>query len=203
MSRQARFARLVTDVVVRQPFLWRLLRGRLRAMFDAIAPTWETRIGPDHVAALELALAELGASPRRALDLGTGTGVAAQAVAQRFPGAEVIGVDLAPAMVAEAARMLPAELAGRVRFEVGDASALRFAGGEFELVTLANMIPFFDELARVTAGGGTIVLSFSRGAETPIYVPQERLRHELGRRGFAEFAAFSAGPATALLARRR
>jgi len=172
-------------------------------MFDAVAPTWETRIGPDHVAALELALAELATPPRRVLDLGTGTGVAAQAVAQRFRAAEVVGVDLAPAMVAEARRMLPAELAGRVRFEAGDASALHFADAAFELVTLSNMIPFFDELVRVTASGGAIVLSFSRGASTPIYVPPERLRRELARRGFAEFAAFSAGPATALLARRR
>jgi hypothetical protein len=65
------------------------------------------------------------------------------------------------------------------------------------------MIPFFDELARVTAPGGTLVLSFSRGNETPIYVPFDRLRDELGRRGFAEFAEFSAGPATALRAERR
>jgi ubiquinone/menaquinone biosynthesis C-methylase UbiE len=202
VSGQTRFARLVTDVVVRRPFLWRLLRGRVRAMFDAIAPSWETRIGPDHIAALELALAELDA-PRRVLDLGSGTGVAAQAVAKRFPEAEVVGVDLAPAMVAEAERMLPAELIGRVHFEAGDASVLRFADREFELVTLANMIPFFDELARVTAPGGAIVFSFSLGAATPIYVPPDRLRRELGRRGFAEFAAFSAGPATALLARRR
>ncbi len=202
MSLQTRFARVVTDVVVRQPLFWRPLRGGLRAMFDAVAPVWETRIGPDHVAALELALAGLEA-PRCALDLGTGTGVAAQAVARRFPAAEVVGVDLAPAMVAEAERMLPQELAGRVRFEAGDAAALRFADGEFALVTLVNMIPFFDELARVTAAGGALVVSFSRGASTPIYVPPDRLERELGRRGFAEFAAFSAGPATALLARRR
>ena len=65
------------------------------------------------------------------------------------------------------------------------------------------MIPFFDELARVTASGGTLVLSFSRGDETPIYVPFERLRDELGRRWFAEFAEFSAEPATAFRAQRR
>jgi hypothetical protein len=46
------------------------------------------------------------------------------------------------------------------------------------------------------------VLSFSRGAETPIYVAPERLRRELGGRGFAEFAEFSADPATALRAKR-
>jgi hypothetical protein len=65
------------------------------------------------------------------------------------------------------------------------------------------MIPFFDELARVVAPEGTLVLSFSRGAETPIYVAPERLREELGGRGFAEFAEFSAKPATALRAQRQ
>jgi len=202
VNRQQRVARLVTDTVVRRPSLWRLMRGRMRTMFDDIAPTWETRIGPDHVAALSLALAEVP-SPARALDLGTGTGVAAQTVARRFAGSEVVGVDLSPGMVAEAEARLPPELAPRLRFRVGDAAELPFDDGAFDLVTLANMIPFFDELVRVTAPDGSIVISFSRGAETPIYVPPERIRRELGRRGFAQFADFSAGPATALLARRR
>jgi len=192
----------VTDAVVRQPRLWRLLRGRFRRLFDSIAPTWETRIGPQHVAALELALAELE-PPRRALDVGTGTGVAAKAVASRFAAVRVTGVDLSPVMIDEAEARLPAELRDRVDFEVGDASELRFEDGAFELVTLANMIPFFDELARVTSPGGVVVLSFSRGAETPIYVEPNRIRRELGRRGFAEFADFSAGAATALRATRR
>jgi ubiquinone/menaquinone biosynthesis C-methylase UbiE len=178
-----------------------VLRGRLRDVFDTIAPTWETRIGPQHVAALELALADV-ASPDRALDLGTGTGVAAKTVATRFPDAEVAGVDLSARMIAEAEGRLPAELASRVTYQVGDASALPFADGSFQLVTLANMIPFFGELARVVAPGGAVVISFSRGADTPIYVPFERVRRELGRRGFAQFAEFSAGPATALRASR-
>ena len=64
------------------------------------------------------------------------------------------------------------------------------------------MIPFYDELARVVAPGGTLVVSSSRGAETPIYVSPERLRRELERRGFSEIAEFSAEPATALRAKR-
>jgi len=133
----------------------------------------------------------------------TGTGVAAKHVAGRFPGARVVGVDLSARMIAEAKSRLPDELAERVEYRVGDASRLPFRDGEFQLVSLMNMIPFFDELARVTAPGCTVVLSFSRGADTPIYVPPERLRRELGRRGFAEFADFSAGPATALRATRQ
>lgn len=196
-----RFARLVTDAVVRNPRLWRVFRGQLRDRFDTLAPTWETRIGPHHLGALDLSL-EGVPPPGRVLDLGTGTGVVAKALAERYPTAEVVGIDLSPAMIEEAARQLPSALAGRVRFEVGDASALDSPDGAFELVVLSNMIPFFAELARVTARGGTLVISFSRGAETPIYVASERLRRELGRRGFAEFAEFSADPATALRAKR-
>jgi ubiquinone/menaquinone biosynthesis C-methylase UbiE len=202
VNRQQSIARLITDVVVRQPRLWRLLRGPTRRLFETIAPTWETRIGPHHLGALLLALDGVP-PPRRALDLGTGTGVAAKAVAERFPGAEVTGVDLSPAMLEEAERRLPPELADRIRFVAGDASALPFEDGACQLVTLMNMIPFFDELGRVTASGGTVVLSFSRGAETPIYVPFARLRRELAQRGFAEFAEFSVAPATALRATRR
>jgi len=196
-----RFARLVTDAVVRRPALWRIFRGPLRGMFDGLAPTWETRIGPHHLWALELGLEDVP-PPRRVLDLGTGTGVVALALAERYPEAEVVGIDLSPGMIEEARRKVPPGLASRVRFEVGDASALDCADGDFELVVLSNMIPFADELARVVAPGGTLVLSFSRGAETPIYVAPERLCSELTSRGFAEFAEFSAEPATAFRAKR-
>jgi ubiquinone/menaquinone biosynthesis C-methylase UbiE len=196
------FARFATDTVVRWPVLWRLLRSPLRSTFDALAPTWESRIGVHHLWALDLALADVS-PPRRVLDLGTGTGVVARALAERYAEADVLGIDLSPAMVTEAGRALPAGLLNRVRFEVGDAADLAYEDGTFELVVLSNMIPFFGELARITAPGGRLVISFSRGAQTPIYVPSDRLRHELGQSGFAEIAEFSAPPATALRAARR
>ena len=114
-------------------------------------------------------------------------------LARRYPAAEVVGVDLAPAMLAEARKLTPPELASRVRFEEADAEHLPYPDTSFDLVSLANMIPFFPELERVTAPDGAVVFSFSGGADTPIYVPSEVLRTELAKRGFTEFADFAAG----------
>ena len=197
-----RVARMTTNAVVARPRLWGALRWLTRAQFDRLAPVWDSMRRPEAFAALERALETLPAAPKRVLDLGTGTGLAAFVAAQRFPEAEVVGVDLAPGMVEQARQRTPPELAERVRFEQGDAAKLSFEDGAFDLVQLANMIPFFDELARVTAPGGHLVLSFSAGPETPIWVPPERLRSELGAHGFTDFADFEAEGATALLARR-
>jgi SAM-dependent methyltransferase len=197
-----KFARLSTNAVVRSPRLWRLFRPLVRKQFDAIAGDWDTMRDPTHLAPYEAALAEVDPAPTRALDLGTGTGQGAFAIARRFPGTGVVGVDLADAMLAEARRKTPPELAERLEFENGDASSLPFPDASFDLVAHANMIPFFDELARVLAPGGQALFAFSVGPGTPIYVPPERLREELARRGFSEFAEFDAGKGTALLARK-
>ena len=79
---------------------------------------------------------------------------------------------------------------------------LPFPDASFDLVSLANMIPFFPELGRVTAPGGSVVFSFSGGPDTPIYVPPDVLRTELAKQGFADFADFAAGNGTALMARK-
>jgi ubiquinone/menaquinone biosynthesis C-methylase UbiE len=197
-----KFARLSTNAVLRSPWLWRFFRPLVRKQFDAIAGSWDTMRDPTHLAPYEAALAAVDPPPSNALDLGTGTGQGAFAIARRFPQTQVVGVDLAEGMLAEARRKTPSELAERVRFESGDASALPFADGSFEVVAHANMIPFFDELERVLAPGGQAVFAFSLGPRTPIYVTPERLKEELGRRGFTEFAEFTAGKGTALLARK-
>jgi len=193
-----RFVRVATDAVVRRPALWRLFRGPVRRMFDRLAPVWDQNRSVEAFAPLEAALDVLPDAPTRVLDLGTGTGAVAARVADRFPDADVVGIDVAESMIDEARR----NVGGRVRFQVADASRLPFPDATFELVTLGNMIPFFDEVARVTAPGGRVIFSFSIGSATPIYVAPETLRRELARRGFAEFAEFSAGRGTSLLATR-
>jgi ubiquinone/menaquinone biosynthesis C-methylase UbiE len=191
-----RFARFVTDVVVRAPFFWRLFRGPLTRSFDKLAPEWDaTRVSRERLVAIIAALDALDA-PTRALDVGTGTGAVARLLSERWPAAEVTGVDVSPGMIAEARRL------GSERYDVGDASALPYEDAAFDLVTLNNMIPFFDELARVTAPGGYVAIAYSMGPNTPIWVPLERVRDELQRRSFLHVANFEAGGGVALLARR-
>jgi ubiquinone/menaquinone biosynthesis C-methylase UbiE len=197
-----RFARIATDAAVRRPFLWRLFRPLIRRQFDALAPVWDSMRMEDTFAPYDAALAALDETPARVLDVGTGTGAGALRIAGRFPNAEVVGVDLADRMLEQARGNTSEELRGRVSFQRADAAALPFADGSFDLVTLANMIPFFDEIARVLKPGGRALFAYSSGAETPIYVPNERLRNELAQRGFTDFAEFAAGRGTAFRARK-
>ena len=114
----------------------------------------------------------------------------------------MVGADLSARMLAVAEQGTPDELRDRVTFQRADASALPFPDESFGLVAHANMIPFFDELARVVAPGGHALFAFSSGPTTPIYVPPERLRRELEPRGFADFAEFTTERGNALLARK-
>ncbi len=192
-----RFARFVTVVVVRAPFLWRFFRVPLTHEFDHLAPVWDaTRVSRERLAPMVAALESLPDPPARALDVGTGTGAVARLVSELWPEAEVVGIDASAGMVAEARRL------GRERYEVADASRLPFDDASFDLVTMNNMIPFFDELERVTRPGGLVAIAYSMGARTPIWVPPRRLQAGLERRGFAHVADFAAGPGIALLARK-
>lgn len=192
-----RFARLATNVVVRWPFLWPVFRPLIRLQFDRLAGDWDAAMQPDSTKPYEAALERVQGSVRRALDVGTGTGRGARAIAARFPDAEVVGVDVSPGMLAEARRVSPG-----LEFVEGDAAKLPFGDDEFDLVAHANMIPFLDETARVLRPGGWAVYAFSAGAETPIYVAPEHLRRELERRGFTDFSEIAAGRGIAVVARR-
>ena len=200
MSWQQRFARLVTNAVVRVPGAWRFFRGPLTRNFDRLAPTWDaSRVSDDRLRPVRAALEAIPAPPARVLDLGTGSGAAARLAALLWPHADILGVDVSRGMIDEARRLTSSE---RERYEVADSAALPYADGSFELVTLNNMIPFFDEVARVTAPGGHVAVAFALGPSTPIYVPLDRVRTELERRGFVHVADFSPDPGQSLLARK-
>jgi len=99
----------------------------------------------------------------RVLDVATGSGDLALAIARRLPGAEVTGADFSPEMLSIAGRK------GLRRTVVADALALPFPAGSFDCVTVAfglrNMVDWgagLLEMARVLEPGGhLLVLDFS------------------------------------------
>ena len=193
-----RYARLATRAAVAYPRLWRLFRPLLRWNFDALAPQWDSIRRDDTTAAVDLVFERID-PPRRVLDVGTGTGLVAALAADRFPKAEVVGVDLSPRMIEVARRNHGSE---RIRFEVADASALPFTDGAFDLAVLLNMIPFAGELARVLEPRGRLAILFSRGPETPIWVPPKTLRPQLEQAGFVDVEEHRVDSAVVLLALR-
>jgi malonyl-CoA O-methyltransferase len=88
--------------------------------------------------------------PRRILDLGTGTGAALEALARRFPGADVVGLDLTPAMLQVAARRPPAATPAPV-LVCGDAARLPLPDASVDLVFSSLAIHWSPALDRVLA----------------------------------------------------
>jgi len=98
----------------------------------------------------------------RVLDVGSGTGEFSARVAEAWPEARVIGVELLPESV-EYARRKHAAFAPRLQFEAGDAFALPQPDNAFDLVASRHMVQavphverILAELVRVTKPGGHV-----------------------------------------------
>ena len=95
------------------------------------------------------------------LDVGSGTGSLAFAIADRKAGCHVLGIDPSKEYVAYANSRN--SFADRVRFEIGDAQALRFPDATFQAslsLLVFNFVPdpakALREVRRVTSLGGRI-----------------------------------------------
>lgn len=107
--------------------------------------------------------------PQRIVDIGCGTGLFFDPLRKRFPGKEMVGVDIAPAMLARAAsrtsplkRMLGFR---HPRLVCGDAERLPLAGASAQLL-FSNLAlqwcrpqSVFAESARVLQTGGLFMFS--------------------------------------------
>ncbi len=98
------------------------------------------------------------------LDLGCGTGEITRRLAQRYPQAELLGVDILDSNL-EVARRDSQALGARVRYETGDAFALAAPDSAFDLVVCRHMsqaVPDFPlalrEITRVLKPGGWLHL---------------------------------------------
>jgi demethylmenaquinone methyltransferase/2-methoxy-6-polyprenyl-1,4-benzoquinol methylase len=117
-------------------------------------------------------VAHIAASrPRKVLDVATGTAGVAMALA-RATDAEVIGIDLSPAMLQRGReRVAAAGLERRIQLEAGRAESLRFAAGAFDAVSFTYLLRYvadpaatLAELARMLRPGGAM-------ASLDFYVP--------------------------------
>ncbi len=142
--------------------------GAVRAMFDGVARRYDLANhllsgGIDFWWRHRAVEVVAGWQPTRVLDLATGTGDLALALARRLPDAEITGADFSPEMLALAARK------GLAKTVVADALDLPFGDGAFDCVTVAfglrNMADWgaaLREMARLLAADGhLLVLDFS------------------------------------------
>jgi malonyl-CoA O-methyltransferase len=107
--------------------------------------------------------------PQLVVDLGCGTGGAFAGLLRRYPRAALVGIDLARAMLAQAARRVPwwrrALGAAPVRLACADAERLPIASASAQLV-FSNLAlqwcapqSVFEECARILAPGGLFLFS--------------------------------------------
>jgi len=149
-----------------------------RLTLEDLAPIDEFHIR-GRAATLELARAAGLDANKRVLDVGSGVGGTSRCLAKEF-GCRVTGIDLTDEYC-RAAAMLSAKvgLTDLVDFRQGDATALPFADGEFDVVWtehVAMNIPdkprLYKEMYRVVKPGGTLaVYDVLAGPTGPVLFP--------------------------------
>jgi len=132
---------------------------------------------------------------RRVLDVGTGDGTYAIGAARR--GAEVTGIDTAPAMLA-AARTRAEEAGVSVTVREANAENLPFDDDSFDAVLAVTVLCFVraartavDEMARVLVPGGRLVLGELN--RFSVWAARRRLRGWLGAETWKSASFWSAG----------
>jgi magnesium-protoporphyrin O-methyltransferase len=193
-------------------------RDRVEDYFDRTATrVWErltsdapvsrirqtVREGRDRMRATMLEQLPADLAGARILDAGCGAGQMTAELAAR--GAEVVGVDISPALIEIAAKRLPAEHRGRVRLVAGD--MLEAGLGRFDHVVAMDSLIYYptadiaDALARLSdRTSGSIIFTvapktalltlmwqmgrlFPRADRSPVMIPQDHRAISRAARG--------------------
>ena len=151
-------------------------KEEVREMFDNIAPKYDLlnhtlSMSIDRVWRRRVVGEVRRAKPGRILDVATGTGDLAIALARRIRDVQVMGVDLSEEMLALARRKVEARgLDSRIVLERGDAEHLEVADASVDAATVAFGVRNFGDLAAglrelartIRPGGKVVILEFSR-----------------------------------------
>lgn len=134
-------------------------------MIEIIASALETRAADPSMLPVIHAYLDLVTVPDggRIVDIGAGTGGVTRLIADRFPGATVLGLEPSSALTARAN-----ELAGgraNLSFSVGNGAALELDDASADVAILhtvlshvADPVPIVAEAARILRPGGTLVI---------------------------------------------
>jgi demethylmenaquinone methyltransferase/2-methoxy-6-polyprenyl-1,4-benzoquinol methylase len=168
-------------------------KQRVERMFDDIAPTydalnhilsfgvdwsWRRRLVKMADKFHKRGFTVQPHAPTAILDVATGTGDLAIALARALPGAQVTGVDISERMLAAGRKKVASKgLAARITLQTGDAERLDFPDGTFDLVTVAFGVRNFGDIAAglremrrvLRPGGRCLVLEFSEPQRGTIF----------------------------------
>jgi ubiquinone/menaquinone biosynthesis C-methylase UbiE len=152
-------------------------KAKIRETFNAVAAGYDTPAlrffadNPRHLAAcLDLR------GDEHLLDVATGTGNAALALAAMLPGGRVTGVDFAAAMLARARQKAAAAGLTNVEFVEMDMQDLAYPDGYFSAACCAFGIFFVEDMegqlahiaAKVQPGGRVVISGFTEHAFSPL-----------------------------------
>ncbi len=153
-------------------------KKRVVETFDSVAPGYDNAALRFFPFCADQIVRALNPRPgQKVLDVATGTGAVAVALAQAVrPGGRVIGIDLSPGMLAKAEQNVRKMALDNVDLFQMDAESLEFKSNYFDasvcsfgLFFMPQMHKALKELARVTKPGGTVLFtSFAKSAFQPL-----------------------------------
>lgn len=151
-------------------------KEQVEEMFDNIAPTYDRlnhimSLNIDRIWRRRVMRIIRRAKPQRIMDVATGTGDLAIAMARKVNEAHILGVDLSEEMLSEARKKIKRlELEDRITLEKGDAENLTMVASEsVDAATVAFGVRNFENIERglseiyrtLRPGGKLVVLEFS------------------------------------------
>lgn len=125
---------------------------QVEQMFDSIAPAYDfmnraMTLGIDRLWRKRAVKMVAKTDPAEILDVATGTGDLAIALARRIPAARITGVDLSEGMIAVGREKIArAGLGERIVLEPADCLSLPFADGSFDALTVAYGVRNFADI---------------------------------------------------------
>ncbi len=157
-------------------------KEQVRTMFNSIAGKYDflnhfLSLGIDHVWRKKLVNMMKQQNPRQVLDIATGTGDLAIAIAKNIPEAKIIGADISENMLEIGKqKVIKKKLDQQISMELGDSEQLKYNDGFFDAVSVAFGVRNYEdlnlglkEMYRVTkANGAVYILEFSKPTAFPI-----------------------------------